>query len=736
MDEGSSPEGALPAKYQKLAYEYSKLRAQAQVLKKAVSEEQSRNAELKDALKDKEQGVRKLEQEVESLNFCNQQLTKRVGFLQEELEGDRSKKDKKKKAAAPSPVHQGVIDAELQSRIEENEKLHLQVSSAEFEHRRTVERLEEELEQARRAVNAREGQLSQTLSLQEETISRLTQERARLELKLKSCEKELKDVSLRNEMSEAELRDVKQNLGTRLRAATRTIEQTVLFKDSGDGRACGLDVPVTTGAQESGVRALLCQLAELLPEAGQALSSLHTYSEQRVRLLLATTSGPQGPLLRFAEHLHSNVSHLQPIEEAYQSYFDAVCRDGLYLLDGGPALEQLSLAVSKYACYLNKLLPYVALSLGAAALSPDAKSRELRARLGQTAARVAVKFGKLDRYLQLLAAKGCQPCANGCHCAGYVAVASHLVKVAKTLWEDFEDAKKQLSSLMLLEHELPTVSAEAKTTDDCLISSLVSVVGCCKKISKALETHSHLILGDQAYQRRGLRSTSSQPQPLCRSHLGPLVGRLRQRGASYLRSCLPVQPPDSVPYKVAIENSGALRSHVENQESFTQQLESCTAKVRKLEEEKEHWMLEWQLMQAKFERQTKDLLHDGPMMPGDSGDGQLIASHLKARIREMIRQNQLADSKAVYFHAECKALQQRLLLAEQRRTELERQLQETQLTVHQLREELGSMSRSYEDQLSTMSEHLASMNEKLTQQKDEIDALRHNSKLGKKLKPK
>ncbi|KAG0413110.1 hypothetical protein HPB47_009746 [Ixodes persulcatus] len=358
------------------------LRAQAQVLKKAVSEEQSRNAELKDALKDKEQGVRKLEQEVESLNFCNQQLTKRVGFLQEELEGDRSKKDKKKKAAAPSPVHQGVIDAELQSRIEENEKLHLQVSggftpvlvsSAEFEHRRTVERLEEELEQARRAVNAREGQLSQTLSLQEETISRLTQERARLELKLKSCEKELKDVSLRNEMSEAELRDVKQNLGTRLRAATRTIEQTgslqglgapvlgkkrtqrgssghtlakngvhiMCFKTSHDdqddiedekqltgimlsgleahnvnaelaeyaslddnvcvcrdGRACGLDVPVTTGAQESGVRALLCQLAELLPEAGQALSSLHTYSEQRVRLLLATTSGPQGPLLR------------------------------------------------------------------------------------------------------------------------------------------------------------------------------------------------------------------------------------------------------------------------------------------------------------------------------------------------------------------------------------------------------------------------------------------------------
>ncbi|KAH6925659.1 hypothetical protein HPB50_008471 [Hyalomma asiaticum] len=129
MDESASPEGGLPSKYQKLAYEYSKLRAQAQVLKKAVADEQAKNAELKDALKDKEQGMRKLLQEVESLNFCNQQLTKRVGFLQEELEEDRAKKNKKKHhaaAAAASPMHQGIIDAELQSRIEENEKLHLQ----------------------------------------------------------------------------------------------------------------------------------------------------------------------------------------------------------------------------------------------------------------------------------------------------------------------------------------------------------------------------------------------------------------------------------------------------------------------------------------------------------------------------------------------------------------------------------------------------------------------------------
>ena len=42
-----------------------------------------------------------------------------------------------------------------------------------------------------------------------------------------------------------------------------------------------------------------------------------------------------------------------------------------------------------------------------------------------------------------------------------------------------------------------------------------------------------------------------------------------------------------------------------------------------------------------------------------------------------------------------------------------------------LRDELQTTSRSYEGQLSLMSEHLAGMNEKLTVQRDEIDALKY-----------
>ncbi|KAL1485003.1 hypothetical protein MTO96_032242 [Rhipicephalus appendiculatus] len=743
MDESSSPECGLPAKYQKLAFEYSKLRAQAQVLKKAVADEQARNVEFKDALKDKEQAMRKLLQEVESLNFCNQQLTKRVSFLQEELEEDRSKKNKKKQHA--SSMHQGIIDAELQSRIEENEKLHLQVSAAELEHRQTVEKLEAKLEEVQQVLATHEDQLSDAVTKREEQINRLTQERAKLELKLKACEKELKEVSMRNELSESKLAELTVRLERELQEAKTIIEQNVHFRDAGDGRAPGMDVPVTWHWHESSVRSLLWQLAELVPELSQALSTLHTYAEQRVRLLLTGAicgldpQLAQGPLQLFAQHLHGNVAYLQPIEEAYQAYFDTICQQELYILDGGPTLSPLSAALCRYVSYLHKLLPYVALSLRAGASSPtsEVKCHELRAKLGHVVNRVVVKFDKMSRYLLLLSTKGCEPGSKTCHCSGYLAVVGKLVGITKCLWEDFEDVKRQLSSLMLFEHELPTVSLEAKTTDDCLVSSLASVANSCKKLSRALEAK--VLLSKEAYQCRGF-SSHTKP-PLCKSHLGPHAALLRQRGTAYLRTCqLYTKSPECVPYGIAIENSGALQSHVENKESFAQQLESLKNKVWKLEEEKEHWMLEWQLLQAKYERQAKDMLPVSGLSQGDGHDGQLIVDHFKARVKEMVRQNQLADSKAVYYYSECKALQKRLQLAEQQQLELEKQLQDKQLALQQLRDEMRSTAHSYEDQLSTMSEHLASMNEKLTQQKDEIDALRHSSSstkgFGKKLKPK
>lgn len=120
-------------KYQKLAHEYSKLRAQASVLKRAVLEEQNKNSTLRETLRTKEATLRKSEQEVDSLGFRNKQLEKRVAALQENIEHDLKKtavsKGGKNKTSASgdgnvvSVPDSGVIAEELQKKIFENAKL-------------------------------------------------------------------------------------------------------------------------------------------------------------------------------------------------------------------------------------------------------------------------------------------------------------------------------------------------------------------------------------------------------------------------------------------------------------------------------------------------------------------------------------------------------------------------------------------------------------------------------------
>uniref|UniRef100_A0AAG5CQP0 Protein phosphatase 1 regulatory subunit 21 N-terminal domain-containing protein n=1 Tax=Anopheles atroparvus TaxID=41427 RepID=A0AAG5CQP0_ANOAO len=119
-------------KYQKLAHEYSKLRAQASVLKRAVLEEQGKNSSLRETLRAKEATLRKSEQEVDSLGFRNKQLEKRVAALQENIEyelkkttaGKASKtKSSNSEANAVPGSDSGVIAEELQKKILENAKL-------------------------------------------------------------------------------------------------------------------------------------------------------------------------------------------------------------------------------------------------------------------------------------------------------------------------------------------------------------------------------------------------------------------------------------------------------------------------------------------------------------------------------------------------------------------------------------------------------------------------------------
>jgi len=100
MASSPTPPTNLTAKYQKLASEYAKLRAQFGVVKAAVLDEQRRAAELAEEKRQRDVQERKRLDEMEALTFRNQQLTKRVRVLQDEADEREAKARQQKKGSA------------------------------------------------------------------------------------------------------------------------------------------------------------------------------------------------------------------------------------------------------------------------------------------------------------------------------------------------------------------------------------------------------------------------------------------------------------------------------------------------------------------------------------------------------------------------------------------------------------------------------------------------------------
>lgn len=122
-------------KYHKLATEYSKIRAHANVLKRALLEEQNKSAGLRESLRQKDTSLRRFEQEVDSLGFRNKQLEHRVASLQDDLDRESKQKQtnknskitKNKSSAVDSTNNDIASDKlfveEFQKKILENSQL-------------------------------------------------------------------------------------------------------------------------------------------------------------------------------------------------------------------------------------------------------------------------------------------------------------------------------------------------------------------------------------------------------------------------------------------------------------------------------------------------------------------------------------------------------------------------------------------------------------------------------------
>ncbi|GAU93214.1 hypothetical protein RvY_05187 [Ramazzottius varieornatus] len=169
---------------------------------------------------------------------------------------------------------------------------------------------------------------------------------------------------------------------------------------------------------------------------------------------------------------------------------------------------------------------------------------------------------------------------------------------------------------------------------------------------------------------------------------------------------------------------------------LTHQIESQKSRLLKLQQEKEKWTMDFQL--SRFKNQQGSLGADvhtagtQPHYPDEHGDG-----HLRCRIEGLVVELQHADGKASLYQAECSALMMKMDLAEQSRLKTVKDLSDAQQHIVDLKRHLETTVIKTNEQISLLTEHLATMNEKLQDRTDEINALKfelHNHQTNSKSK--
>ncbi|XP_035695312.1 protein phosphatase 1 regulatory subunit 21-like isoform X1 [Branchiostoma floridae] len=786
--------GDIQNKYQRLAQEYAKMKSQHSVLKKAVIDEQSKVAELTESVKLKDLSIRKFEQEIDSLTFRNQQLAKRVTVLQDELDSAAVKKKNKffaplrsttdwstKGPVEPAPVvaDTSVFGEDLQKKIQENERLHMQVHQETEEHRQVVASLQVRLEQLEKEAGQHQSVLDSIHLNHKALVDKLQQEKAMLEVKLQKQETDVRDSKRIADHCQQQLKRVHADLSSRLDDSTKVIQEKVIFNDTKYQELNVLNVPTHDRKHQVKAKELIGQALGYIGDLVSGMSNYLTYAEQRSQIfpMDSSTGEPLSPVnRRLCQYLHENASHLRPIEQSFRSFHEGLREDALTTLETATGIQDFSEKFHSFVAYMEKLLPYQLRSLeeecavSTCSATLEARNMELHASLPKLTATLS----KLDNYLSLIAAasKSSREHPRTNQAAFFTQMAAGL----NQLHEVLKEISKHYNTKVSLEHQLPTATQKLKTTDECVVSSLVALVSCTGKLAPFFSSHLEFFVSRAGYRTRGVSLCRDTDGPVS----SPVVTDLRDRATSYV-SRLKRPCPESVPYKTAVLNRRTLLSSTESREGLAQQLTTAQEKMRGLEQEKEHWMLEAQLLQVRLEKETKRVsqlevelrqLQAGQVVtpappveatqtasPGDrksvgsdvetsllgklessvadeSSESetreQLIKAHFTGRVTELTTQLQQADSKAVNFHSECRALQQRLGLAEKAKEKFQEELQTAQQKIAQLQDELTTTTSNYESQLSMMSEHLCSMNDKLTQQRDEIDALKLSNKGSKK----
>ncbi|XP_046859324.1 protein phosphatase 1 regulatory subunit 21-like [Xenia sp. Carnegie-2017] len=749
----------LPEKYQKLATEFAKLRAQNAVLKKAVIEGQDTQRSQEEKLKHREQAIRKYEQELDSLQFRNDQLSKRVGILQDELDQTASAKNKtSSKIANSNPFVDGVAAEDLQMKIEENERLQRELFESSQKHKAVVLDLQEKLKSNEKISTNHQRIVDENNEKHKIIVQKLQEEKAMLEARLQKCLEELKTISIKSEKSEQQAQVFNKKLVEKYETLVKIVAEKVNFNDTCFSSFNQLNIPSHDFKRQGKIKKLVSEALDLLRVFLAGLSDYHTYMEQRIRNLFEQ---PTDISRKLCEHLHQNATILRNIEESFNNFSCEVSKDVLLTLETAVGFKEFTEAFHKYSSYLQKIFSYQSLSTKEECSKSTCSSsmEKLSMAILHEFSKFVAVISELDTYLRLLASAGSE---GGLLITNVTKTFALLDTTTQKIHTVLKGLSTAFYSKKMIEHQTPTITQTLKSTEECLETCLASLVTSSFKISNFLHSNIDFFSSRSSLQVRGVCADKNVGSPVVR--------KFREENKDYIAKL--VKPlPKSIPYKLALENDCTLRSSNESRDTLTKQAALNLEKITKLEQEKEHWLLEAQLLQIKYEKEHQkavflqeeienlqinrgvsiSMKSDNPKTeedlikkpeeeiekPVELGEMNVlhavespvsredyIKEHYKKRMAELTSQLQLADSKAVFFHSECESLFKRLQMNINAQDESKKELAIAISRISELEDEVQMTKNSYQVQLDAMTDHLCGMSEKLTSQKDQIDALK------------
>jgi hypothetical protein len=558
--------------------------------KKRIHTLNAEKGNLLSLLQERDQSIRGTAQELDTLGFQNKQLSKRLELLQEDLTSKEAKSNRGSKSAKKSATEDALHlqEEELRRKIMENEGLHRRRQEEARGYEQKIRELQQQLEAAQ--AQLQEGQRSQTLKASEATdaTQRFHLERVQLTQRLADAQSALAATKATLEQKETALKATTDSSTAQIQALNELASSKCFFDDTATPEFNALNVPPSDDLGSGKTSEINKQVLQGVRSFVSLFSNLLTYFEERaIHISAMQPDGMSKAAKECCAALNGHAKYIKPLDRSFTMYHD-----------GAATLGPFAGAFSNFENYMKRLLPHMKHALEEENGFVDTTTMLKATNIAVIGAfqDVVVEISKMNGHVTGIGNQDTRTFANtqasvfaavsglSVVLTGFTALASHFsVKVAQ-------------------EQKLARTTDKSKSTDAMISQALSAIVAAIEALVKVLEDNKSTLTAGTSYAVRGVPAAS-----LAGSAGSPAVDVLEERARRFMRGLL-CDPPDSVPYTeaLALSKNGGARSAVRRSSiSLTDQALSSpelNAKVSELEQEREHFKLECELLKMKLDR--------------------------------------------------------------------------------------------------------------------------------------